>query len=101
MLVTLLTEFLTAGPMQEIEKHYSHMKNHHRAAVLSGISLPGYEQAASPDALWQIDFVGVIGRKNAIRLRRPRVRRTSRINYESAEALYRDAEAHEKLLPFI
>lgn len=85
----------------QIEKHYSHVKNHHRAAVLTGISLPGYEQAASPDALWQIDFAGVIGRKNEIRLRRTTVRRTSRINYESAEALYRDAEANEKLLPFI
>lgn len=84
----------------QIEKHYSHVKNHHRAAVLTGISLPGYEQAASPDALWQIDFAGVIGRKNEIRLRRTTTRRT-RINYESAEALYKNAEANKKILPFI
>ena len=104
MLSGLLTDMDLARNMgtglSQIEKHYSHVKNHHRAAALTGISLPGYQPDPSSDSLFKIGFAGP-RRGRATVSGRGSIDRTPSINFERAEALFKLAEARRELLPFI
>lgn len=103
LLSGLLTELELARNMgtsvSQIEKHYSHVKNHHRAAALTTMTLPGYDPEDSAESAWQIDFAATKRRRTQAKVRRKTV--ASPINFERVQALFKVAEARKKLLPFI
>lgn len=84
----------------QIEKHYSHVKNHHKAAALTSVALPGFKPDPSHTSPWQIDFSpGVeIGRLDAAS--RSALLVAAPMTYEAAESLYRLSEDAKDLLPF-
>lgn len=83
----------------QIEKHYSHVKNHHRAAALTGVAMPGYQPGPSPESLWQIDFAATMGRTAKTKVKEHALRQP--INYQTAEAVFKAARANHTLLSFI